>query len=114
MAFDTDFVRFRKIHNVIKPIIWQVANMPTELKLMHFIVKRSVLVSEVCRNCGLDISDPLKHIITSYISTLNVRTVFWDYLEDALSPNCSVFLSGLDHEEFLHVLLGKRTLYHNR
>ena len=113
MASDTDFVRFMKIHNVIKPtIIWQVANTPTELKLTHFIVKWSVLiprqVSEVCRNCGLEFSYPLKHITTPSISILNVRTVFWDYLIDALSSNCSVFLSGLDNEEFLHVLLRKR------
>ena len=59
-------------------------------------------------NCGLGISDPLKHINTSCISTFNVQTAFWDYLVDVLSPNCTVFLSGLDNEEFLHVLLGKR------
>ena len=74
------------------------------MRTMHFIVKCSVLiprqVSEACWNCDLKFSEPLKHITTSCISTLNVQIVFWDDLVDTLSPNCRVFLSGLDNKNF--------------
>ena len=111
---DSDFVRFKKIHTVIKPsVIWQAPSTTAELKRLHFIIKCSVLIprksSEICQNCGLEFTDPINHhITTSCISTLTVRTIFWDYLVDTLTPNCSVFLSSLDNEEFLHILLGKR------
>ena len=113
MESDTDFIRFKKIHDFIKPsILWQCAGTPAEGKLMHFTIKCLVLipreVTEVCRNCGIVFTDPLSHITTSCIATLNVRTTFWDYIVDTLSPSCSVFLSGLDNEEFLHILLGKQ------
>ena len=113
MESDTDFIRFKKIHDFIKPsILWQAASTPAEVKLMHFTIKCLVLipreVTEVCRNCGIVFTDPLSHITTSCIATLNVRTTFWDYIVDTLSPSCSVFLSGLHNEEFLHILLGKQ------
>ena len=113
MEADTDFIRFKKIHYFIKPsILWKAASTPAEVKLMHFTITCSVLipreVTEVCRNCGIVFTDPLSHITTSCIATLNVRTTFWDYIVDTLSPSCSVFLSGLDNEEFLHILLGKQ------
>ena len=56
----------------------------------------------------LEFSDPIYHIVTSCLSTLDARTTFWDYLVDTLSPNCCVHLSSLDNEQFLHILLGKR------
>ena len=66
---DSDFVRFKKKHNVIKPsVIWQATSTTAELKLMHFIIKSSVLIprksSDICQNCGLEFTDPINHIIT--------------------------------------------------
>ena len=115
MEADTDFIRFKKIHYFIKPsILWKAASTPAEVKLMHFTITCSVLipreVTEVCRNCGIVFTDPLSHITTSCIATLNVRTTFWDYIVDTLSPSCSVFLSGLDNEEFLYILFGSNSL----
>ena len=110
---DPDFARFKYIQgDIIPSIIWQAASTPAELKLMHFVAKCAVLppksTIETCRNCMLEFSDPIYHIVTSCLSTLDVRTTFWDYPVDTLSPNCSVHLSSLDNEQFLHILLGKR------
>ena len=40
MESDTDFIRFKQIHDFIKPsILWQAASTPAEVKLMHFTIK---------------------------------------------------------------------------
>ncbi|MEW8547750.1 MAG: hypothetical protein AB2693_29935, partial [Candidatus Thiodiazotropha sp.] len=110
---DNDFVRFKEIHNVLRPsIIWRTVTTTAELKLMHFIIKCLVLIpkqeTEICPRCDRHYKDPLNHIVTSCTATVNIRTSLWDYIVDTLTPNCSVALCSLDNEEFLQVLLGKR------
>lgn len=110
---DDDFVRFKEVHDIIRPsILWQTVTTTAELKLMHFIIKCLVLIPkqeiQICPKCDRDYQDPLKHIVMSCTATVNIRTSLWDYIVDTLSPNCSVTLCSLDNEEFLHVLLGKR------
>ena len=79
---DSEFVRFKKIHNVIKPsVIWQAPSTPAELELMHFIIKCSVLIprksSEICQNCGFAFTDPLKNIMHIEINRSNSSGIIW-------------------------------------
>ena len=110
---DDDFVRFKEVHDGIRPsIIWQTVTTTAELKLMHFMIKCLVLIPkqkmQICPKCNLDYQDPLNHIVMSCTATVNIRTSLWDYIVDTLTPNCSVALCSLGREAFLHVLFGKR------
>ena len=110
---DDDFVRFKEVHDVIRPsILWQTVTTTAELKRVHFVIKSLVLIPiqeiQICPKCNRDYQDPLNHIVMSCTATVNIRTSLWDYMVDTLTSNCSLALCSLGSEEFLHVLLSKR------
>ncbi|KAK3098283.1 hypothetical protein FSP39_017953 [Pinctada imbricata] len=109
---DTDFTRFRALHNAIGPaFIWSSSTNFQETQLAYFIAKlwASPPVSErgTCPICTNSYFDMFVHIVVSCIGTSLIRDNFWCDIIEYFDLRLCVELAGLDDNDFYLTLLGK-------
>ena len=109
---DKDFVRFQRVHTSQNLYhLWKVPSSATELKLIHFIVKSLTLVpqnvQQTCSYCGQFFKDVFLDIVTSCQTTLEIRNTFLEFIVDYFTPQFSVYVTDLEHEELLCLLIGQ-------
>ena len=113
-AVDSDFSRYRKIHTTQNIYhLWKLPTTVAELRLIQFIVKCITLIpqnlGQVCSYCNYTFKDVFLHIVTSCKVTLEMRNTFLEYIVDNFTPQFSIYVTDLEHEELLCFLLGRKS-----
>lgn len=113
-AVDSDFSRYRKIHTTQNIYhLWRLPSTVAELRLIQFIVKCITLIpqnlQQVCSYCNYTFKDVFLHIVTSCKVTLEMRNTFLEYIVDNFTPQFSIYVTDLEHEELLCFLLGRKS-----
>ena len=64
-------------------------------------------VQQVCSYCGQAFKDVFLHIVAACQKTLDLRNTFLEYIVDYCIPQFSVYVTDLENEDILCLLLGK-------
>jgi len=112
---DSDFKRFKEIHNGIKPAsVWRIPVTSYDMKLADYVARLWVTVPDenhhICCQCECRYTDLARHIVSECSVNLKLRDRFMDSITDTFQISLSVELHNADSEQFIQLLMGKETV----
>lgn len=112
---DSDFLTFRLIFDDIDPSsLWKLPRNCYEINLCKFVCKlisntRECINVYTCLLCQRPFKNLIAHASCTCAATENIRDVWWEEVINLYDIRLSAELCGLAEDDFLVILLGRRT-----
>ncbi|OOZ37539.1 RNA-directed DNA polymerase, partial [Solemya elarraichensis gill symbiont] len=103
---DSDFARFRDVHNEYKPLVhWQISKTANDKRKTFLLCKALSQIPQnihqICEKCDRPFRDTLRHLVTSCPSTHYFRSTFFDFVLNIFGIDTFVMLDELNGEQLL-------------